>query len=188
MEKTWLADIGWLEPGAGDVAEYVKKMHAATETLYRAIVQRLSDQSSYDPECKTYQLFRDDASMVMFLRFYVLYIRYYALSGDDNIQATRNRASEYLMASFLSTCTNNIKLKYYVRKSIEGMIRACGHDLDGVLEGYLPGDAVPPKAVEFPGHAVENDSAGTPVTSLDLLSNSKSVAAKIFQNESSNGN
>lgn len=162
-------------PDPEEIAAYLEKTRIMAEAQYSAVAQRLGNPQNYEPEGRSYQLFKEEASMALFLRFYMLYIRYYVLCGEENVQMVRNRASEYLMASFLGTCTNNIKLKYYVRKSVEEMIRTCGHSLEEVLEGRLPCDAgAGPEASFAAGDAGQDTPVST--ASLDLLNIPSHVA------------
>ncbi|KAI5169315.1 hypothetical protein PAEPH01_0607 [Pancytospora epiphaga] len=165
------------------------------ETLYKRIVERVGEESRYDSNGKSYKDFKDDKATMLFIKFYLIYIEYYTVANSRAVNFSANLASEYLSAAFPAICTNNTKLKYYARRVMDMMMAEEDYNVEDVIEGYITEEGKPlankndgteadntaQNAANIEGNDRNFISTASSITSLDLLTNSKSMNDEIFK-------
>lgn len=140
-KEKWAKDLVLISEK--EKAAYLQKLGIEIENAYKAVLAELNNMDNFGKENMAYKNFKSEEAMYLFIRFYMVYIKYYSLGEHDNVNRSRNRASDYMMASFPSECTNNIKLKYYVRKAIEDLAAIeTDYGLEQIMNGvFIKNDA-----------------------------------------------
>lgn len=115
--------------------EEVEKLKMETENIFNGIMKLVSEEKNYTANMKNFEKLKDEVFIEELVSFVVKYIAYSVCNSCENINYVVNLAVEYLIAAFPEKCTNKIRIKYYVLKSIMAKIEEKGYDLEKALSG-----------------------------------------------------
>ncbi|KAI5149711.1 hypothetical protein ENBRE01_1075 [Enteropsectra breve] len=109
----------------------MEALHLEIKAAYAKLKEELLKATYFNATGKAFLYSENSALLDEILHFIIIYMKFRSYDGKS-INRLRNNACEYILNLFSEGCANTNKLKYFVKKRIENVIVAQGHDLEKI--------------------------------------------------------